>query len=190
MKRTLIHVLVIAVVSLIITLPVSAATQPPATGSVLPEIKLTVPANNDYKNYLGLSPGDFFKIPQIKANVVIIEIMNMYCPHCQASALKVNELYRIIENNPALKDKIKLIGIAVGNSTYETEVFRERYNVPFPLFADGDFAIHQIVGEVRTPYFIGIKIDDGVPKVFYSKVSGFEKADQFLELIRQLSGLK
>ncbi len=190
MKRTLIHVIVIAVFSLIITLPVSAATQPPATGSVLPEIKLTVPANNDYKNYLGLSRGDFFKIPQIKARVVIIEIMNMYCPHCQASALKVNELYRIIESNPALKDKIKLIGIAVGNSTYEAEVFRERYNVPFPLFEDGDFTIHKVVGEVRTPYFIGIRIDDGVPKVFYSKVGGFEKADEFLELMLQLSGLK
>ncbi|MDO9528862.1 MAG: redoxin domain-containing protein [Syntrophales bacterium] len=190
MKRILIHVIVIAVFSLIITLPVSAATQPPATGSVLPEIKLTVPANNDYKNYLGLSRGDFFKIPQIKANVVIIEIMNMYCPHCQASAHKVNELYRIIENNPALKNKIKLIGIAAGNSTYEAEVFRKRYDVPFPLFEDGDFSIHKVVGEVRTPYFIGIRIDDGVPKVFYSKLGGFEKADQFLELLLKLSGLK
>lgn len=190
MKRTLIHVIVIAVFSLIITLPASAATQPPATGSVLPEIKLTVPANNDYKNYLGLSSGDFFKIPQIKANVVIIEIMNMYCPHCQASAYKVNELYRLIKNNPALKDKIKLIGIASGNSSYETEIYRKTYDIPFPLFEDGDFSIHKVVGEVRTPYYIGIRIDDGVPMVFYSKLGGFEKADEFLELMLQLSGLK
>lgn len=190
MKRILIHIIAIAVFSLIITLPVSAVTQPPATGSVLPEIKLTVPTNNGYKNYLGLSGGDFFKIPQIKANVVIIEVLSMYCPHCQASADKVNELYHAIENNPALKDKIKLIGIAAGNSTFEAEVFSKRYNVPFPLFEDGAFTIHKVLGEVRTPYYIGVRIDDGVPRVFYSKLGGFEKADEFLKLILQLSGLK
>lgn len=190
MKKTITYVTVIAVFALITNFFVSAATQPPATGSVLPEIKLTVPENNDHRNYLGLSRGDFFKIPQIKANVVIIEIMNMYCPHCQASAHKVNELYRVIENNSVLKDKIKLIGIAAGNSTYEKEVFRKKYNVPFPLFEDGDFSVHKIVGEVRTPYFIGIRIDDGVPKVFYSKLGGFEMADQFLDMVVKLSGLK
>ncbi len=190
MKRIFISVIVIAVLVLITSFSVSAATQPPATGSVMPEIKLTVPTNNDYKNYLGLSGGDFFTIPQIKANVVIVEVLSMYCPHCQASADKVNELYRAIENNPALKDKVKLIGIAAGNSAFEAEVFREKYNVPFPIFEDGDFTIHKAVGEVRTPYYIGVRIDDGVPRVFYSKLGGFEKADEFLKLILQLSGLK
>jgi len=190
MKRILIHITVIAVFALTINSPVLAATSAPVTGSVLPDIKLTAPVKTDIRNYLGLSRGDFFKIQQIKTKVIIIEILSMYCPHCQGSAHKVNELYRLIENNPALKDKIKLIGIAAGNSSYETEIYRKTYDVPFPLFEDGDFYIHKVLGEVRTPYYIGIRIDDGVPLVFYSKLGGFERADEFLELMLQLSGLK
>jgi thiol-disulfide isomerase/thioredoxin len=192
MKKMLMHAAVIAVIAVTMNYFVAfaAKTSPPVVGSVLPEIKLTVPADNDHKNYLGLSRGNVFKIPEIKANVVIIEIMNMYCPHCQASAPTVNEFYRIMENRPDLKDKIKLIGIAVGNSAYETGVFRKTFNVPFPLFPDGDYVIHNVMGGVRTPYFIGVKIDDGTPRVFYSKLGGFEKADQFLELMLKLSRLK
>jgi len=190
MKKIFAHLTAIAVFAFIISSPVLAATLPPVTGSVFPEINLKVPAKTDNINYLGLSRGDFFKIPQIKTRVIIIEILSMYCPHCQGSAHKVNELYRLIENNPALKNKIKLIGIAAGNSSYETEIYRKTYDVPFPLFEDGDFSTHKVLGEVRTPYYIGVRIDDGVPQIFYSKLAGFERADEFLELMLQLSGLK
>jgi hypothetical protein len=44
---------------------------------------------------------------------------------------------------------------------------------------------------VRTPYFIGVKINpDGSHQVFYSKLGAFEGVDQFLNKIMQLSGLK
>jgi hypothetical protein len=190
MKKILAHLTAIAVFALIISSPVLATTSPPVTGTVFPEINLKVPAKTDNINYLGLSRVDFFKIPQIKTRVIIIEILSMYCPHCQGSAHKVNELYHLIENNPALKDKIKLIGIAAGNSSYETEIYRKTYDVPSPLFEDGDFSIHKVLGEVRTPYYIGVRIDGGVPRVFYSKLGGFERTDEFLELMFKLSGLK
>jgi thiol-disulfide isomerase/thioredoxin len=192
MKKMIMHGAVIAVIAVMMNCLVAfaAKTSPPAVGSVLPEIKLTVPVETAYRNYLGLSGDNVFKVPEIKSKVVIIQIMNMYCPHCQASAPTVNELYRIIEKSPDLKDKIKLIGIAAGNSAYETGVFRKTFNVPFPLFPDGDYIIYDVMGGVRTPYFIGVRIDDGIPRVFYSKVGGFEKADQFLELMLKLSGLK
>lgn len=163
---------------------------PPAKGAALPEINLLVPDNATHRNYLGLGGGTFFKIPQIKARVVIIEIFSMYCPHCQREAPEINRLYSIIENNPDLKDKIKLIGIGAGNSPFEVEVFRKKYNIPFPLISDEDFSIHRSFGEVRTPYFLGVKINDGgTHQVFYSKLGKFKGAELFLELMLQLSGL-
>jgi len=164
---------------------------PPEKGDVLPEIKIPVPVNATDRNYLGLRSIGFFKIPQIKAKVVIIEIFSMYCPHCQREAPEINRLYSIIEGNPDLKDKIKLIGIGAGNSSFEVNVFKEKYNVPFPLIPDVDFSIHKCLGEVRTPYFLGVKINDyGTHQIFYSKLGEFKGAELFLDLMLQLSGLK
>jgi thiol-disulfide isomerase/thioredoxin len=164
---------------------------PPAKGDVLPEIKIPVPENATDRSYLGLESSGFFKIPHIKAKVVIVEIFSMYCPHCQREAPEINRLYSIIEGNPDLKDKIKLIGIGAGNSSFEVGVFKKKYNVPFPLIPDEDFSIHKRIGEVRTPYFLGVKInDDGTHRVFYSELGGFKGAEPFLDLMLQLSRLK
>lgn len=164
---------------------------PPVKGDMLPDIKIPVPVNTTDRSYLGLKSIGFFKIPQIKARAVIIEIFSMYCPHCQREAPEINRLYSIIEDNPDLKGKIKLIGIGAGNSPFEVKVFKKKYNIPFPLFSDEDFSIHKRFGEVRTPYFLGVKInDDGTHDVFYSKLGEFKGAEPFLDLMLQLSGLR
>jgi peroxiredoxin len=138
-----------------------------------------------------LSGEGSFKIPQIKAHVVIVEIFSMYCPYCQKDAPGINELYNLIENNSDLKNKIKLIGIGAGNSIYEVEVFKKTYTVPFPLFPDKDFTIHKACGEVRTPYFIVVKInDDKTHQIVHSQLGDYPGAEPFLELVLRSSGLK
>jgi hypothetical protein len=91
-----------------------------------------------------------------------------------------------------MKGKIKLIGIGANNSPFEIKYFRDTYQVPFPLFPDGDMAIHTALGgEVRTPYFIGLKIKEkGTHEIFFTQLGGFEKADAFLKTIIKASGLK
>ena len=164
---------------------------PPVKGDVLPDMKITVPQNATDRSYLGLERSGLFTIPQIKTKIVIIEIFSMYCPYCQKEAPEINRLYSIIEGNPDLKDKIKLIGIGAGNSSFEVGVFKKKYNVPFPLIPDEDFSIHKCIGEVRTPYFLGVKINDnGTHRIFYSQLGKFKGAEPFLELMLQVSGLK
>jgi thiol-disulfide isomerase/thioredoxin len=170
--------------------PLFAGTDPPEMGGVLPQITLSVPENPGQQSYLGVTGKETFTIPEIKAEVVIVEIYSMYCPFCQAEAPLINELYTKIQRNGNLKDKIKLIGIAAGNSEFEVDVYRKKYNVAFPLFSDGDFVIHKSIGEVRTPYFIGIKNNkDGTHTVVYSKLGTIKNADKFIDLITQDAGL-
>ena len=191
MKRT--AILLILTTTLVVALALStlAANKPPQKGEVLPVMNLPMPKNPVEKGYLGLSGDGSFKIPQIKANVVIVEIFSMYCPYCQKDAPGINELYNLIENNSDLKNKIKLIGIGAGNSTYEVEIFKKTYTVPFPLFPDKDFTIHKACGEVRTPYFIVVKInDDKTHQIVHSQLGDYPGAEPFLELVLKSSGLK
>ncbi len=170
--------------------PGFSANQPPTNGSPLPPIKLPIPKDPGEKEYLGLTGSGFFRIPQIKAQVVIIEIFTMYCRPCQKIAPGIEEFYQIIQNDFDLKEKIKLIGIGAGNSRYEVEVFKKTFHTPFPLFPDDDFEIHEALGDVRTPYFIAIRIKrDGTHTVIHSELDSFKDAKTFLELMLEASGL-
>jgi peroxiredoxin len=163
----------------------------PQVGGQLPDFTLGVPKDAAEKTYLGLSGSGAFKIPQIRAQIVVVEIFSMYCPYCQKEAPNVNRLYEKIEADPALRGKIKLLGIGVGNSAFEVGVFRKKYSIPFPLFPDGDFVLHKLLGEVRTPYFIGVKIGpDGSHQVIHSRLGAFESVDKFLDEIVKTSGMK
>jgi peroxiredoxin len=174
-----------------LTLATLAANKPPEKGEQLPVINLPIPENPQEKNYLGVSGSGLFKIPQIKARIVIVEFFSMYCPICQKDAPGVNELYRLIEKNPDIKNKVKLIGIGAGNSPYEVEVYKKKYDVPFPLFPDKDFVIHQACGEVRTPYYMVVKMnEDGTHQIVHSQLGDYPGAEKFLELVLGVSGLK
>ena len=166
------------------------AAGPPPVGGKLPDLTLGVPKEGAEKAYLGLSGSGAFKIPQIRTKTVIVEIFSMYCPYCQKEAQNVNRVYEKIEADPILRGKIKLIGIAVGNSAFEAGVFKKKYNIPFPLFPDGDFTLHKLLGEVRTPYFIGVTIHpDGSHRVIHSRLGAFESVGKFLDEIVKASEL-
>ncbi|HKI48559.1 MAG TPA: TlpA disulfide reductase family protein [Desulfobacteria bacterium] len=166
------------------------AGEQPEKGGTLPPIILSVPENPSQKTYLGLSQGKTFALTDIKANVLLVEIFSMYCPHCQAEAPAVNRLYGKIEADPRLQQSIRVIGIGVGNTAFEVNTFREEFHIPFPLFPDPDFKTYSALGKVRTPFFIGIKRENkGMERIFLVQLGGFGSVDEFLDRVLQESGL-
>lgn len=191
MKRKLMLLILLAVFFFALSSSIQAVNKPPQKGEMLPVMNLPIPKSPAEKSYLGLSGEGFFKIPQIKAWVVILQIYSMYCPYCQKDAPGVNELYTLIENDPDLKNKIKIVGIGAGNTSFEVATYKKTYSVPFPLLPDPDFAIHKACGEVRTPYFIVVKInEDGSHLIVHSQLGEYPGAKPFLELVLKSSGLK
>ena len=167
------------------------AVECPSKGEVIPDINLSAPESLNEKDYLGIKELNSFKISQINADIVILEIFSMYCPYCQKEAPLINELYNLIKKRKDIKNKIKIIGIGAGNTPFEVKVFKDKYNVPFPLFSDESFSIHKSVGEVRTPYFFVYKINTDAPtKIIYSKVGSIQDPEKFLDLIIKESEIK
>lgn len=154
-----------------------------------PLFELPIPASDGEKGYLGLKGSGTFKVGQIKAGVVIIEVFSFYCPHCQRTAAQINDLYRMIEGRADLKGKVKMIGIGAKNSAYEVNEYRERYQVPFPLFPDEEMGITEKLGVKGTPTFIGVKVDGkGYQERIYFSEGGFQDNQKFLTEIVRLSG--
>jgi len=170
----------------------AAQNAAPKAGSPLPKMDLLKPNNSADLKYLGLSFfGKTFQVDRVKAQVVIIQVFSMYCPYCQADAPNVNRLYGMIENSPALKNKIKIIGIGAGNTPFEVETFKKKYKVPFPLIPDEGFKVHKILGEVRTPYFIAAKIaPNGRTEVIYSRLGALENNEKFLAQLVKSASIK
>lgn len=163
----------------------------PQKGDVFPDIALSTPKDMHERSYLGLKETTHFTIPDINAEVVIVEIFSMYCPYCQKEAPLLNELFNMINKSQDIKDKIKILGIGAGNTPFEVQVFRDTYSIPFPLISDESFSVHKVIGEVRTPYFFVIKNNPGgSPTIIYSKVGTIKEPETFLELILNESGLK
>ncbi len=148
------------IIALLFLLPAggSAAEQQLRPGDPFPELQLASPGTVAERDYLGLTaPG--FTPSQVKAEVLLVELLNVHCPHCQMQTPSYNELFKRIEAGPASRGRIKLLGIAVGNLPEEVEKFRQNYRVEFPILADPGFAAWREIGAGSTPFTIYVRQD-------------------------------
>ncbi len=155
----------------------------------LPNLELTVPDDVFYRNYLGLAgkAGTSFTLKDIKADILVIELFNMYCPYCQEEAPRVNELYEKMEEISTKGPIVKIIGLGASNTQFEVEHFRDMYKIQFPLFPDPDMTMYRALGGAGTPYFIGSRLHGGDKMTIVLRNSGgFYSSDDFLkELIEK-----
>ena len=153
-------------------------------GSPWPHIMLPVPADAVQRHYLGVKSGSIFAVGDISAEIVIVQIFSMYCPVCQREAPRVNQFYALVDKDESMRRRLKIIGIGAGNSSFEVDFYRRNYQIPFPLFADGEFTIHKKVGEVRTPHFFILNKDaQGGLRIAGVHAGGFKTPAAFLEEI-------
>ncbi len=147
----------------------------------IPALELPAPESASDRSYLGITGTGAFKTTAIDARVLIIEFFDFYCPHCQATAPRMNEVYQEIERRPDLRGLVKIIGIGVGDTPFEVSSFKEKFHVPFPLFADRERKITKGIVIPGTPMFFAVKKNGSGPhERFFLWTGGFENASLFL----------
>jgi len=130
-------------------------------GDTFPLIFLDQPSAHEEQNYLRLSPehkNQKITIADINAELIVIEFMNRYCPSCQAQVPIMNKAFDLIEKQPEIKNKVRLIGIGSGNNDEEIKGFRTEQEIPFPLFPDPEFIAYDAIGDPGgTPFTILVR---------------------------------
>jgi peroxiredoxin len=162
MKRALVLLGILTVLAPVWQESVKGEEQFRVNEAKLGQMQLPAPESAREKKYLGISADKQFTLSEIKAQGLIIEIFSMYCPICQAEAEKVNKLYGLIEKDPLLKGKVKVLGVGTGNTPFEVDVFRKKFGTQFPLFPDEGFVMQETSKDlIRTPTFLTVKIGKG-----------------------------
>ena len=155
----------------------------PAVGSQLPEFKLETPASVKDQEYLGVKNSAQFSIHNVKAQVSIIEIVGVFCPHCHTQAPLFNTLFHRLKKNPKMDSKIRMMAIAVGTTPMEVAYMKEQLNIPFPLIREPDFATYKVLGEPRTPFTMVVNKDK---KIVFAHSGVISDMDNFFAMLQKL----
>lgn len=134
-----------------------AETKPVGFAVPFADLTFKQTLSKEEQAYLGLPRKTNFSFREIKGDLILVEFISTYCVNCQRQAPVFSELFLSIEKNPALKGKVKMIGIAAGNTLKEVEHFKKNHKIPYPIFADQRFDAHTAVGGPRTPFSIWVR---------------------------------
>lgn len=160
----------------------NAGSHPLPVGATMPDLLLRGELSQEHLAHLGLKGPAPRHLSEIDAKTVILVAFSMYCPHCQREAPALNELNALIATR-GLGEDVKLIGVGIGNSDFEVQVFRNKYATTFPLFSDPDFTVNKEIGEVGTPFFyvLAMSPDKKEIRVVKTLLGRMESAETFLE---------
>jgi peroxiredoxin len=163
-------------------------------GDALPHLPV-YPAEDPVRwRYLGLPPDQkVVPLSDARADLLVMELLNIYCFACQSQALAFNHVFELIEKKPELKGRIKIVGLAVGNTGEEAEDFRKEYGLKFPVIADVDRHAPQLLGpDVLPPFSLYIRRDGAgkLTKVMATQVGVVEDPQILFDHLIELLAMK
>lgn len=168
----------------------SPGMKPLPTGQTAPNFAFTLPLSKGEAAVLGTKPdANAAHLNDVRAQAVVLVVFSMYCTYCQGEASELAALDTRIKER-GLSDRLALLGLGAGNSSFEVNVFRKKYGLTFPLLSDPDFAVHKALGEVGTPYYYILK-RSGEGFVIVDQLLGrMTSAEAFLDSVLNKTGLR
>jgi peroxiredoxin len=148
---------------------------------------LPPPDSAQTQTYLGLDAMKPFNVSDIRAKIVVIELMSARCPHCQANAPTMNNIYKTIQADPGLAD-VKIIAIAIADDKTGVETFKKQFKTPFPILLDENREITRSMSIKGTPKTIVVSTENA--KVLYTHAGAIPDADAFVKQVKFVKQLE
>ena len=174
--------LVLAAALLAAAVP-APAQDVPKTGDTLAALTLPAPESQAHRAWLGIGDKPAFGVADVAADLLMIEIVGVYCPICFDQAPTLRKLYARLTRDPALKDRVKFVAVAAGATPEELSYLRKEHKADYPVVADQDFAAHKQLGEPKTPFTLLVRRDGTVALAHLGKI---ENEAAFANQIRAL----
>lgn len=148
---------------------------------------LPSPGSTQVQSYLGLKTPGPFKLSDVKAQMVVIELMSSTCPHCQASAPTVNNVYKEMQTDPGLAD-VKFFALSLSDNKLGLETFRKAFKTVFPILLDENHGITNSIKGLSTPTVIMVSTKSG--KVLSVHQGEIQDADGFIKQVKFVKALE
>lgn len=163
-----------------------AQTKPLSSCGNLFSLNFRDTLSGEEETYLGVSGKHAFPLKKIKGSVLVFEVFSTFCTVCPQNVPVINTVYSSIENDPALKGKVNVIGIAIGNTRNEVSGYKKEHKILFPILTDYNFAAHKALGNPRVPYTIIIKktADRAICSPVYTHQGILDSADGILKVLK------
>jgi len=153
----------------------------PAVGQVLGPVKFEKPLTDDEAKYLGLAKAEEFTIKDVKSPYILIEQFSTTCPHCMHQAPGLNQLFNLVQQDAALKDKVKFMSVGQSNDEAAVKMWKAFHKVPFPVLPDPNGALGKALNFSAYPVSMLV---DKTGKILWVEVGAFESADEAFKKIK------
>lgn len=94
------------------------------------------------------------------AEVVVLNFFDMYCHSCQTMAPHSKKLHQMVQQR-GYGSRVEFFAIGWGNTPLESEQYRQRFGIPYPVMPDRDLSISKRFGSFRPPLMIVLERRQG-----------------------------
>lgn len=148
-------------------------------GNKLGDLEFPPPISAEAAKYLGVPEGKPFKLSQVNAPYVLVEVFATGCPHCVTHAPLMNQFFNMVKND----GKIKVIGLGSGDNVSNIQAWQKQFKVPFALVADPDRKTTDKINIMGTPTTVFMNKNGDV---LDARPGAFQNAQDFLKDLKGL----
>lgn len=161
--------------------PSQAAT--PGVGDSMPGLEIIAPSLQQDQQYLGVPAQGVFGLEDIAGELVILEVVGVYCPYCHKQAPLFNSLFQRLKR-AGLEEKVKMLAVASGATAPEVAQLRKHSSYAYPVLRDEDFSVHAALGEPKTPYTLVVNKQG---EILFAKLGVVDDIGNFFKTIQDLA---